>query len=68
LLKLLASDKDNEVRRQSATALGLIGDRSATSALRSAAESDDPHLRDAAVEALRLMESKPESRRVPLTI
>ena len=43
----------NDVRREAATALGLIGDASAASALRAALASADPYLSEAAREALR---------------
>lgn len=44
---------DGDVRREAATALGLIGDKSAEAALRSAFSSSDPYLSEAAREALR---------------
>jgi HEAT repeat protein len=44
---------DKDVRREAATALGLIGDTAAAPALRAALASDDPYLSDAAREALR---------------
>ncbi len=43
----------SDVRREAATALGLIGDASAASALRAALASADPYLSEAAREALR---------------
>jgi len=43
----------NDVRREAATALGLIGDSSAVPALRAAFASADPYLSEAAREALR---------------
>lgn len=52
LIKLLASDKDQEVKRQAATALGLIGERSALPALELAQHSPDPYLSRAALEAI----------------
>ena len=42
-----------DVRREAATALGLIGDASAASALRAALASADPYLSEAARESLR---------------
>lgn len=58
LIRLLASDEESEVKRQAAAALGLIGDRSALSALERARNSRDPYLVDAAIEAIRMIESK----------
>jgi HEAT repeat protein len=55
---ILSSDKDNEVKRQSALALGLIGDGAALPALREAAQSSDPLLSEAAMEAIRMITSK----------
>ena len=43
----------SDVRREAATALGLIGDASAASALRAALVSADPYLSEAARDALR---------------
>jgi hypothetical protein len=43
----------NDVRREAATSLGLIGDSSAVPALRTAFASSDPYLSEAAREALR---------------
>jgi HEAT repeat protein len=43
----------NDVRREAATSLGLIGDSAAVPALRAAFASDDPYLAEAAREALR---------------
>lgn len=43
----------NDVRREAATSLGLIGDSAAVPALRAAFASDDPYLAQAAREALR---------------
>ena len=56
LVATLANDAiDNDVRREAATALGLIGDSSAGPALQAAFASSDPYLREAAREALRLL-------------
>lgn len=56
LIATLANDAiDNDVRREAATALGLIGDSSAGPALQAALASSDPYLREAAREALRLL-------------
>jgi HEAT repeat protein len=56
LIATLANDAvDNDVRREAATALGLIGDSSAGPALQAAFASSDPYLREAAREALRLL-------------
>jgi HEAT repeat protein len=44
---------DNDVRREAATALGLIGDTTATAALQAAFTSSDPYLSEAARAALR---------------
>lgn len=52
LIRLLTSDQANEVRRQAATALGLIGARAAEPALDRASRSNDPHLSRLAIEAL----------------
>jgi HEAT repeat protein len=56
LARLLSSDPDNEVRRQSAIALGLIGERSALPALKQAEMSADPHLSRAARAAIKLID------------
>lgn len=53
LIGLLERDSDGEVRRQAATALGLIGDRSALDALEAAARGSDPYLSARAREAIR---------------
>jgi HEAT repeat protein len=56
LIATLANDaNDNDVRREAAKALGLIGDASAGPALQAAFASSDPYLREAAREALRLL-------------
>jgi HEAT repeat protein len=52
LVKLLTSDKDPEVRRQAATALGMIGEPSALPALEHATHASDPYLSQAAREAI----------------
>jgi HEAT repeat protein len=54
LIAALSDERvDVEVRREAATALGLIGDASAASALRVAFDSNDPYLSEAARTALR---------------
>ncbi len=54
LMNALADDQNPlEVRREAATALGMIGDASAAPALRVALDSNDPYLAEAAREALR---------------
>lgn len=56
LIAALANDtNDNDLRREAATALGLIGDPSAGPALQAAFASSDPYLSAAAKEALRLL-------------
>jgi HEAT repeat protein len=56
LIDTLANDaNDNDVRREAAGALGLIGDSAAAPALQVAAASNDPYLSEAAREALRLI-------------
>lgn len=56
LIATLSNDaNDNDVRREAATALGLIGDASAEPALRAAFASSDPYLSEAARQALRLI-------------
>jgi HEAT repeat protein len=58
LIAALANDaNDNDVRREAATALGLIGDPSAGPALQSAFTSTDPYLSEAARTALRRLKS-----------
>ena len=52
LIRLLSSDGDSEVKRQAATALGLIGDRSAIPALERARQNQDPYLVGLATDAL----------------
>ena len=54
LIATLTNDANgNDVRREAATALGLIGDPSAAPALQAAFTSDDPYLSEAARAALR---------------
>ncbi len=54
LIATLANDaNDNDVRREAATALGLIGDPAAAPALEAAFASSDSYLSEAAREALR---------------
>lgn len=61
LTRLLSGDRDNEVRRQAATALGRIGDRSGLAALELTKTDPDPYLAQASVEATRMIleKSKP---------
>lgn len=56
LIRLLTSDGDNEVKRQSCRALGSIGDRSALPALERARRDKDPYLVQAALDAIRMLE------------
>jgi HEAT repeat protein len=58
LIKLLMSDNDGDVRRHAATALGLIGDRSALPALQTASHSGDSYLAQAARDAIKMIERK----------
>ncbi|HEY6804680.1 MAG TPA: HEAT repeat domain-containing protein [Pyrinomonadaceae bacterium] len=54
LVVALGNEKlDGDIRREAAQALGLIGDPSAVSALRTAATSEDPYLAQAAVNSLK---------------
>lgn len=53
IVTLTNEGNGGDVRREAATALGLIGDRSAEPALRAAFAGDDPYLSEAAREALR---------------
>lgn len=56
LIATLANDaNESDVRREAATALGLIGDASAGPALQAAFASSDPYLSEAARESLRLL-------------
>lgn len=57
LMTLLASDEDLEVRRQAATALGSIGERSALSVLERAARDSDPYLAQAALASIKILQS-----------
>lgn len=56
LIVMLTKDEDAEVRRQAATALGQIGDRSALPALHRAKRHRDPYLATIATDAIRLIE------------
>jgi HEAT repeat protein len=58
LIRLLTSDEDGEVKRQAATALGSIGDRSALPALERSRHDKDPHLVQAALDAIKILERK----------
>jgi len=54
LVAVLNNEKlDNDVRREAARSLGLIGDPSAESALRAASTSEDPYLSRIAFESLK---------------
>jgi len=53
LIALLKSDKEAEVKRQIATALGYMGDRSALAALHVAAADNDPYLSSAARDSIK---------------
>jgi HEAT repeat protein len=55
LIKLLASDKDQHVKRMVATALGRIGERAALPALELARRDPDPYLSQAASDAIRMI-------------
>jgi len=58
LIAALANEaNDNDVRREAATALGLIGDTAAGPALQAAFASIDPYLSGAAHAALRRLKS-----------
>src|SRR6266850_7940392 len=58
LIAALANEaNDNDVRREAATALGLIGDPAAGPALKEAFASIDPYLSEAAYAALRRLKS-----------
>jgi HEAT repeat protein len=58
LIDTLTNDRnDVEIRREAATALGLIGDNSATPALQSAFSASDPYLSEAASVALRRLKA-----------
>ena len=56
LIGLLTSDHDGEVKRQAATALGSIGDRSALQALDRATRDNDPYLAQAARDSIKMLE------------
>lgn len=58
LSKVLISDEDGEAKRQAATALGLIGDRSALPALERSRHDKDPHLVQAAIESINILKPK----------
>jgi HEAT repeat protein len=58
LIALLSRDKDSEVKRQAALALGQIGDRAALPALERARHDKDPYLVQAAAEAIKLIEKQ----------
>jgi len=58
LIRLLDSDRDGEVKRRAAAALGLIGDRSALPALERASGDSDSYLAEAARDAIRMIEGK----------
>ena len=60
LIRLLGSDGDSEVKRRAATALGLIGDRSAIPALERARQNQDPYLVSLATDALEQMRRNDE--------
>ncbi len=55
LIKLLTSDKDPNVKRHAATALGQIGERAALPALERAVRDHDPYLSQAASEAIKMI-------------
>jgi HEAT repeat protein len=58
LIALLKSDEDAEVKRQIATALGSIGDRSALPSLHAAALDSDPYLAHAARLSIKKLNDK----------
>jgi|GEM_PF-1507509 len=58
LIALLAKDKDEEVKREAASALGQMGDRSALPALERARHDKDPYLAQAASDAIKVIEGK----------
>lgn len=58
IARLLTKDEDIEVKRQAATALGQIGDRSALPALERARQDKDPYLVQAAIDAIGMIEGK----------
>jgi HEAT repeat protein len=55
LIRLLASDPDVEVKRQAATAVGSIGDRSALPALERASDDRDTYLAQAARDSITMI-------------
>jgi HEAT repeat protein len=58
LIALLTKEEDAEVKRQAASALGQIGDRSALPALERARHDKDPYLAQAASDAIKVIERK----------
>ncbi len=57
LVSVMSNEKfDSDVRREAARSLGLIGDPSATSALRTVSMSSDPYLSQLASQALKRVE------------
>ena len=58
LISLLASDPDVEVKRQAATALGSMGDRSALPALERASRDRDTYLSQTSLDAIRMIGEK----------
>jgi len=58
LINVLEKDSDEEAKRQAATALGQIGDRSSLSALERARRDKDPYLVRAAIDAIRTIEGR----------
>jgi HEAT repeat protein len=60
LIKLLSGTGPHGLRLHAAVALGQIGERSALPALRSASHDRDPYLSKAAMQAIRLIESRTE--------
>jgi HEAT repeat protein len=58
LIRLLDEDSDGEVKRQAATALGLIGDPAALLALERASHDSDSYLAQAARDSIRMIQGK----------
>lgn len=58
LVKLLDEDAEAEVKRETATALGLIGDPAALPALERASQDNDPYLSQAARDSIRMIQGK----------
>jgi HEAT repeat protein len=58
LIRLLDGDSDAEVKRQTATALGLIGDPAALPALERASHDSDSYLAQAARDSMRMIQGK----------